>query len=74
MAFVLKEMAEQGPAFDILYRQLWAPGVELTAGLIARSLGEAETGASARIRALLLISSLSAFSTARLARRAANDR
>ena len=65
MAFVLKEMAEQGPAFDILYRQLWAPGVELTAGLIARALGEAQTGASARIRALLLISSLSAFSTAR---------
>jgi AcrR family transcriptional regulator len=65
MAFVLKEMAEQGPAFDILYRQLWAPGVELTAGLIARALGEVETGHSARIRALLLISSLSAFSTAR---------
>jgi AcrR family transcriptional regulator len=65
MAFVLKEMAEQGPAFDILYRQLWAPGVELTAGLIACALGQAETGAPARIRALLLISSLSAFSTAR---------
>ena len=65
MAFVLKEMAEQGPAFDVLYRQLWAPGVELTAGLIARALGQTETGASARIRALLLISSLSAFSTAR---------
>jgi TetR/AcrR family transcriptional regulator, regulator of cefoperazone and chloramphenicol sensitivity len=65
MAFVLKEMAEQGPAFDILYRQLWAPGVELTAGLIARALGQAETGPPARIRALLLISSLSAFSTAR---------
>jgi AcrR family transcriptional regulator len=65
MAFVLKEMAEQGPAFDILYRQLWAPGVELTAGLIARALGHAETGPAARIRALLLISSLSAFSTAR---------
>jgi hypothetical protein len=39
--------------------------VELTAGLIARALGEVETGPSARIRALLLISSLSAFSTAR---------
>jgi AcrR family transcriptional regulator len=65
MAFVLKEMAEQGPAFDILYRQLWAPGVELTAGLIARALGQAETGPPARIRALLLLSSLSAFSTAR---------
>ena len=65
MAFVLKEMAEQGPAFDILYRQLWAPGVELTAGLIARALGETQTSPSARIRALLLISSLSAFSTAR---------
>jgi len=65
MAFVLKEMAEQGPAFDILYGQLWSPGVELTAGLIARAVGEAQTGPAARIRALLLISSLSAFSTAR---------
>ena len=65
MAFVLKEMSEQGPAFDILYGQLWAPGVELTAGLIARAAGQAHTGPAARIQALLLISSLSAFSTAR---------
>jgi len=65
MSFVLKEMAERGPAFDILYDQLWAPGVELTAGLIARSVGQAQTSPTARIQALLLISSLSAFSTAR---------
>ncbi len=65
MAFVLKEMAEQGPAFGVLYGQLWAPGVELTAGLIARALGQAETGPAARLRALLLISSLSAFGAAR---------
>ncbi|MBI1685164.1 CerR family C-terminal domain-containing protein [Caulobacter hibisci] len=63
--FVLKEMTQQGPAFDILHGELWAPGVELTAGLIARVLGQAETGQSARLQALMLISSLSAFSVVR---------
>jgi AcrR family transcriptional regulator len=64
-AFVLREMAEQGPAFDVLYGKLWAPGVELTAGLISRALGEAAVSPAARVQALLLISSLTAFSTAR---------
>lgn len=65
MGFVLKEMARQGPAFDVLYGQLWSPGVALTAGLVARAQGRAEADPAARIQALLLISSLSAFSTAR---------
>lgn len=64
-AFVLREMSERGPAFAILYDQLWAPGVDLTAGLISRAMGERATSPAARIHALLLISSLSAFSTAR---------
>ena len=64
-AFVLREMAEQGPAFDILYEQLWAPGVDLTAGLVSRAMGEAGPSPAARVQALLLISSLTAFSTAR---------
>jgi TetR/AcrR family transcriptional regulator, regulator of cefoperazone and chloramphenicol sensitivity len=64
-AFVLREMAERGPAFAVLYEQLWAPGVDLTAGLISRAMGERTTSTAARIHALLLISSLSAFSTAR---------
>lgn len=64
-AFMLREIGEQGPAFDLLYGQLWAPGVEVTAGLIARALGEPAASPAARIQALLLISSLSAFGTAR---------
>lgn len=64
-AFVLREMAETGPAFAILYEQLWAPGIELTASLVSRAMGERNVSQAARIEALMLISSLSAFSTAR---------
>ena len=64
-SFVLREMADRGPAFSILYERLWAPGVDLTAGLISRAMGERVMSPAARIQALLLISSLSAFSTAR---------
>lgn len=64
-AFVQREMADQGPAFTVLYENVWAPGVELVARLIARARGEAGIDEDARIEALLLISSLSAFSIAR---------
>jgi len=64
-AFVLREMADSGPAFAVLYEQLWAPGIELTATLVSRAMGEARVSQAARVEALLLISSLSAFSTAR---------
>lgn len=63
--FVLREVAEQGPAFAILYEQVWAPGVELISRLIGRALGEVEPSEGARIEALMLISGLSAFSVAR---------
>ncbi|MDR3467424.1 MAG: CerR family C-terminal domain-containing protein [Xanthobacteraceae bacterium] len=65
MSFVLREIAEQGPAFDILFKHLWAPGVDITAELIGRIVGERSTSPAAKIQALLLISSLSAFSIAR---------
>lgn len=64
-AFALREMADQGPAFDQLYGALWAPGIELTAHLVARARGEAAPGEPARIQALTLISGLTAFSVAR---------
>lgn len=64
-AFVMREMSERGPAFAILYDQLWAPGVDLTARLISRIMGERTTSRAACIHALLLVSSLSGFSTAR---------
>lgn len=60
-AFVLREMNEQGPAFDVLYRELWGPGVRLTAALIARIQGDAAPGREAHVRALMLHASLTAF-------------
>ncbi|HRD46748.1 MAG TPA: CerR family C-terminal domain-containing protein [Caulobacter sp.] len=62
--FVLREMTEPGPAFDILYSQVWAPGVELVAQLIGRILPGLSTEA-ARIEAFLLVSSLTSFSIVR---------
>jgi AcrR family transcriptional regulator len=64
-AFALREMADQGPAFDMLYAQVWAPGVELTAQLVARARAETEPSEAARIQALTLISGLTAFTVAR---------
>ena len=59
------ELRDPGPAFEILYAGLWRPGVEVTARLIARILGLPESDPAARIRALLLISSLLAFQSGR---------
>ncbi|HYE47316.1 MAG TPA: CerR family C-terminal domain-containing protein [Caulobacter sp.] len=62
--FVLREIAEPGPAFPVLYGNVWAPGVELIAQLIGRATSGGDPEA-ARIEALLLISSLTAFGLAR---------
>lgn len=62
--FVLREMAEPGPAFDILYGQVWAPGVDLIARLIGWILPDRPTEA-VRIEAFLLVSSLTSFSIVR---------
>jgi AcrR family transcriptional regulator len=64
-AFVLREMTEHGPAFDILYEKVWSPGIDVVTHLIVQALGPATTPRAARIEALLLLSSLSAFSIAR---------
>jgi TetR/AcrR family transcriptional regulator, regulator of cefoperazone and chloramphenicol sensitivity len=63
--FVGRELRDPGPAFEILYENLWRPGVEVTARLIARILGSADSNPPARIQALLLISSLLAFQSGR---------
>jgi AcrR family transcriptional regulator len=63
--FVMREMTERGTAFTILYDHLWAPGIALTAGLLGRACGAAAPAPEHRIRSLLLISSLSAFSASR---------
>jgi len=63
--FVARELRDPGPAFEILYQRLWQPGVDVTARLVARVLGVAETDPGARIRALLLISSVLTFQSGR---------
>jgi TetR/AcrR family transcriptional regulator, regulator of cefoperazone and chloramphenicol sensitivity len=63
--FVSRELRDPGPAFEILYANLWRPGVEITARLVARILGSSERDPAARIQALLLISSLLAFQSGR---------
>jgi TetR/AcrR family transcriptional regulator, regulator of cefoperazone and chloramphenicol sensitivity len=63
--FVARELRDPGPAFEILYESLWRPGVDITARLIARILGRPQSGPTARIQALLLISSLLAFQSGR---------
>jgi AcrR family transcriptional regulator len=63
--FVARELRDPGPAFEILYANLWRPGVDVTARLVARILGCSEQDPAARIRALLLISSLLAFQSGR---------
>jgi TetR/AcrR family transcriptional regulator, regulator of cefoperazone and chloramphenicol sensitivity len=63
--FVARELRDPGPAFEILYENLWRPGVDVTARLVARVLGCSEHDPAARIQALLLISSLLAFQSGR---------
>jgi TetR/AcrR family transcriptional regulator, regulator of cefoperazone and chloramphenicol sensitivity len=62
---VARELRDPGPAFEILYANLWRPGVDITARLIARILGSSESDPAARIQALLLISSLLVFQSGR---------
>jgi AcrR family transcriptional regulator len=64
-AFVLREMTEPGPAFAVLYEQVWGPGVDLIAHLISRTLREAAPSEAARLEALLLLSSISTFGIVR---------
>jgi AcrR family transcriptional regulator len=61
--FVLREMAEPGPAFDILYEQVWQPGINVVGYMIGLASGMHPR--AAQIEALLLISSLSAFGASR---------
>ncbi len=61
--FVLREMADPGPAFAILYEQVWQPGLNIVGYMIG--LAGTLKPKAALIEALLLISSLSAFGASR---------
>lgn len=56
--FVQREIASPGPGFEILYAELWRPGIELAAALIARILGASADQDTARLRAVMMIASL----------------
>lgn len=61
--FVLRELSEPGPGYELLLRELWKPGILLVADLLARARGHSGAGEQERAGALMLLSSLSAFTT-----------
>lgn len=59
-AFALREIAERGPAYDLLSVQLWLPGVALVTALVERT-GAADPA----MEAILLVSGLAMLTVAR---------
>lgn len=59
--FVQREIASPGPAFEILYSELWRPGIELATDLIVQTTGGRLADTAAQVRAILMISSLTGF-------------
>ncbi|WP_225206529.1 TetR/AcrR family transcriptional regulator [Novosphingobium huizhouense] len=57
--FVLRELSEQGPGYHLLYEELWKPGMELVAELIAIARGRSATVEGDRVGAMMLLASLS---------------
>ena len=64
-SFTREVLSSAGPAFDLLYGQLWQPGIELCAMLIEQASHGELTGTVARTRAIMMISSLVGFSSGR---------
>ena len=64
-AFAARELLDPGPAFDIMMDRLWSSGIALVAELIARIEGRDRADEPSRIRAMLLIASLTAFQSGR---------
>lgn len=61
--FIMRELSEPGPAYDFLLKELWKPGSLLVADLLAISAGHAGARAEDKAAAMMLISSLTAFSS-----------
>lgn len=64
-SFVREVLSAQGPAFEVFYRRLWQPGIELSATLIEHASDGRCTGSAAKVRAIMMISSLMGFSSGR---------
>lgn len=72
--FVQREMASPGPAFEILYSELWRPGIELAAALLERAAAGRLSRADSQVRAIMMIASLTGFrSGQRIIARATGD-
>lgn len=59
--FVSREMREPGLAYHTLYRNLWAPGIELAARLVATIKGRSEVVPADRVDAIMMISGIAVF-------------
>lgn len=59
--FVQREMTSPGPAFEILYAELWRPGIELAAALLKQAAAGRLSYADAQVRAVMMIASLTGF-------------
>ncbi len=59
--FVQREMTSPGPAFEILYAELWRPGIELAAALLSQAAAGRLSHADAQVRAVMMIASLTGF-------------
>lgn len=72
--FVRREIASPGPAFEILYSELWLPGIEVTAQLLSRATSGRLSEPASTVRAVLMIASLTGFQSGRrVIARAAGD-
>ncbi len=70
-SFGIRELLDPGPGFDLLYAQLWEPGIELVADLIASIRKTPSNSPADRVEAMMLISSLSVFQNGQLVARQA---
>jgi TetR/AcrR family transcriptional regulator, regulator of cefoperazone and chloramphenicol sensitivity len=60
-SFVVRELNDPGPAFNIVFKELWYPGVTMVERLISLAKGETPGSEAARVHAVLLISSFTSF-------------
>jgi TetR/AcrR family transcriptional regulator, regulator of cefoperazone and chloramphenicol sensitivity len=64
--FVLREMSEPGPAFEVLFQNIWSRGIDICSALIGCILRKSARSAPVRIEALLMISNVTAFERGRV--------
>lgn len=63
--FVSREVTDPGDGFDILYKNLWQPGIVLAADLIGRIHGRHQRSDQDLALAMMMISSISPFQAGR---------